>query len=351
MIIEYLNESTDILASKVESDEITIEAAIEAYNDITDKAINEYVSEILDAVDEDIITATEASLILEMAGISEADIYTEADYDLSSLSKKDRKAVEDKLASMAPDARKKAEKALAKQYPSEEYKAKVERRKKILAGAGAAAGAAAGIGLAYGAHKFKQAENIALATDRAYDKSKKEYAKKMEDLDNSTLIGAARKLGKEGDKAREKLDAMRPKDKRDLEADYAKKAAEHGADYAKDIAEIKAKKKERQGSLGYIKNTLKQAREVKKIDKDLAKRLAANKVDENEEREWAKARKKKTLGIKVKNLFRKDGDKLYDPGLTDKGIEKKLNDNYAPGNEADVNKAEKDKKDVYKKKK
>lgn len=351
MIIEYLNESTDILASKVENEEITMEAAIEAYNDIADKAINEYVSEILDAVDEDIITATEASLILEMAGITQADIYTEADYDLSGLSKKDRKAVEDKLASMAPDARKKAEKALAKQYPSEEYKAKVAKRKKILAGVGTAAAVGTAAGLAYGAHKFKQAENIALNTDKAYDKTKADYAKKIEDLDNSTLVGAARKLGKEGDKAREKLDAMRPSDRKNLEADYAKKAAEAGADYAKGVAEIKAKKKERQGTLGYIKNTLKQAREVKKIDKDLAKRLAANKADENEEREWAKARKKKTLGIKFKNLFRKDEDKLYDPGLTDKGIEKKLSDNYAPGNETEVNNAEKAKKDVYKKKK
>ena len=349
MIIEYLDESVNILAEKVDNEEITLESAIDAYNDIADKAINEYANEVLDAVDDGVLTATEACLILELCGIVDAElVVTEADYDLSGLSNREKKQIQDKLASMPEKQRKKAEAVLAKQFPSEEYKAKIEKRKKIAAGVGLAAGTALAAGAAYGAHKINQAEKVARSTDKAYKAADEKRDARLADLNSTNLYGQALSGNK---KAQKQLDAMRPKDQRKVANDYASKATEIHADNAAETKEIRDKKIARQGKIGYIKNILKTDKAIRKLDKDTRNRILQNKADEEDERQWANSRKGKTLGIKIGNLFRKKEDKLYDPGITKKGIDKKLNEDYGQQNKEIIDKAEKEKENMYKKNK
>ena len=208
MIIEYFNESTDILASKVVNEEITLEEAMVAYNDLADKAINEYTNEVLDAVEEGVITPIEACFIFELCGIDEPVMfYTEADYDLSGLSAAEKKQIQDKLDSMPAAQRKKAEKALVQKFPSAEYKAKVEKRKKIAAGVGVAAGVGLAGAAAYGAHRVKKAEEFDKQYNSDYDKAKDHYRIRSKAL-ASTVVGKAQKNDNEGKAARRDLSDM-----------------------------------------------------------------------------------------------------------------------------------------------
>lgn len=312
MIIEYLNETEEILASKIVNDEITLEAASSAYNEIADNAITEYAEEVLTAVEEGVISVEEACLIFEMCGMYDDECIVEADYDLSGLSASERKQVEDKLNSMSASSRKKAEAALAKQYPSDEYKAKMEKRKKILKGVGIAAGVGAAAGAAaLGARAYtdKKAEEMDLAHSKAYKGIKDAHAaalKKIDEDPDNHLINLAKKGGEEGAKAQKALKEIKPSKREEMYAKYAKANAEADAEFSKAMSD---KLSERASKEGYKEALRKKYKEAKKAAKEQKAAEKENARKEGNDKAWALSRGIKNLG----NGF----------GITKKSIEKR----------------------------
>ena len=315
MIIEYLNETEEILASKIVNDEITLEAASSAYNEIADNAITEYAEEVLTAVEEGVISVEEACLIFEMCGMYDDECIVEADYDLSGLSASERKQVEDKLNSMSASSRKKAEAALAKQYPSDEYKAKMEKRKKILKGVGIAAGVGAAAGAAaLGARAYtdKKAQDMDIAKSKDYQPIKDTHAADLKAIDEDRenpafhLINLVKKGGKEGAKAQKELEKIPQSQREEIYAKYAKRNAEADAKFSKAMSD---KLSEKASKEGYKEALRKKYKDYKKATKELKDAEKENARKENMDKAWALSRGIKNLG----NGF----------GITKKSIEKR----------------------------
>lgn len=276
MIIEYLNESADILDEKVSREELTLEQAQEAYDDIAEKAISEYTSEVLDAVEEGVLSPIEACFIFELCGIDEpVMLYTEADYDLSSLSAAQKREIQTKLASLSDAQRKKVEKELTKKFPSAEYKAKIEKRKKIAAGVGAAAGLSLAAGGAYLGHRLKKAEEFDKKYNDEYKGVKDAHKQTLKELGDS-LVGRASRNDAEGSKARKELNDLSTEDRENLIIDYNNKHAANEAKLKQGMKDIRDNQIKDEGRIKRMGRLLRNYNDARKEDKANAERKANN---------------------------------------------------------------------------
>jgi hypothetical protein len=343
MIIEYIEEATNILSDKVDSGEITLEAACDAYEDIMDKALDEMNESIIESVNEGIISVEEAIIIAEMCGVIDSgDVYIEAEalYDLSGLSKADRKAVEDKLNSYTPAQRKKAEKALAEKYPNKEaIEAKKAKKKDFMKKAGIAAGVAAGIGLsAYGGKKLidknnaKKEYNFKREVEkRSISKSNPAYEAILNKFD-SDLINLQR------DKERDLkgIEELLPAEQREKKAKWDQKEKELRDKRDADIAKKRAELINAAGSEDAYYNKLKgRDAEIAKVRMLNASDKEDVKNAEQENIDYSKAHRARSLFNSLRNaagntslgksLGLRNDYRTY--GVTDKQINKKFGKN------------------------
>ena len=372
MIIEYLNESTDILASKVYNEEITLEEAFDAYNDLADKALDEWTDELIEAVECGAITEAEADLILEMSGIFENDVVLEADYDLSKLSPQERATVQAKLKALPDNQRKKVEKELAKKFPSQEYKDKVDRRKKVLAGVGAAA--AVGTAAALGARHAidKDAENRSInEANPAYAKFFKQRDRELAKLNNDPkykdIINANSNDKALAAGAQVRLGVTEPAKVGGIIDEYNDKLAAIDRRFNNNIGKTLNEERQKEG---YKKQIRQQRKDLIKLDKSTKAQKERNKEYAGMNAEWrgknnpfALLMKAKSAGASIGNAPTKIGntinkffgktDKVKDlkyneTGATKRGIAKKAAQEEQEFNANTDKNAAKRKKDIYK---
>lgn len=324
MIIEYFNESADIILSKVDNNEITLEQAEKAYDDIANKAYNEYAVEVLNAVEEGVLSPIEANIIFEMCDLmDDAEYAYEADYDLSDLSPEQRKQIEDKLNSLNDKQRKIAERELTKKYPTKAYTDKVEKRKKILKGAAVAAGIGAGAAIA-GTHLYnKKAEASDIKNNTVYADSRAQHEANVKDIEGSSdaikLYTTMLKGGKEGEKAKKQWMNLLPSVRATAKNEYENKMDAEKNRFGADIAKIRQGRIDAEGKREYNRKNRAAFRQQRKIDKGTKKLMKTNASLARADAEFNKQHR-------LRSLFSGNG-------FTDKGIEKKTKKNLKNAND------------------
>lgn len=354
MNAEYLNEAADILDSKIESGEVSLESATAAYESILDTAVNEFVDEVLESVDEGALSSIEANLLFEMTGLlDEEDIaVVEASFDLSGLSADERKAVEDKLKKLSPAQRKAAEKALAQKFPNadaeKEAAEKKAKRNKILKAAGAIAGAAAvGTAATIAGKKIKEGKDekaTITPNNPAYSKifaARDEAIKKLNNSDKFKDYVNRNADGALGAGAKLRLSKMAPSEKAMLGDEYKAELKAIEDNFKSKLGNAIGKERQTEGYKARVKE---QAKNIRNIDKAKKAQMKKNAKYAQMDAEWyasnnpfGLARKAKSAGASVlnaptkagntvKNFFGKTDEvkdlKHKETGVTSKGVAK-----------------------------
>lgn len=339
MIIEYLNESADILGAKVSREELTLEEAQEAYNDIRNRALDEMNESIIESVNEGVISVNEAILIAEMCGVIDpGDIYIEEFlYDLSGLTSSQKKEITDKLNSMSPSQRKAAEKALAEKYPDKDaIEAKKQKRKDMLKKAAIAGGVAAGVGLtAYGAKKAvdnnraKKEFNFRREVEgRSISKANPDYEPILNKFDSDMA-----NLNRDKERDLKDIEQLLPHEQRAKREKWDKKESElkdkRDADIARKRSELITKAGSEDAYYDKLKGRDAEISKIKMLNKDDKE---AVKNTEQENIDYAKAHRAQSLFNGIKNaagntaigkkLGLRNDYRTY--GVTNKQINKKF---------------------------